>query len=232
MLRAWWAPRCAAHIHLSDRSSDLVWGCRPYQVAGLHCRCSSKGLRARGPTYLSLPWPAGHPSHHHRLQEVSDQYAAFLRYALTLPDVWVVTIQEVSCGSRGDRLMVWHVYHGASRCFTLSPGPFQPLWPSLQVLRWMADPVPADEYSLYCPTPTDMVFPGGRFCLSPTGGCIQVPRKDWWWRAAGGRTAWKCCSMECAAQHTLPRQYGLLNHAATPCHCRAPGAPSSVPAPA
>lgn len=44
----------------------------------------------------------------------------------------------------------------------------------LQVLRWMANPVPASQYSLACPVPTDMLFPGGRFCLPPTGGCVQV----------------------------------------------------------
>ena len=38
----------------------------------------------------------------------------------------------------------------------------------------MADPVPAAQYSLACPTPTDMAFPGGRFCLPPAGGCVQV----------------------------------------------------------
>ncbi|KAL4425709.1 hypothetical protein ABPG75_009725 [Micractinium tetrahymenae] len=68
-------------------------------------------------------------------QEVADQYSAFFRYALSLPDVWVVTIAEV--------------------------------------LRWMVNPVPASGYNLSCPTPTDMVFPSGHFCLSPTGGCVQ-----------------------------------------------------------
>lgn len=42
-----------------------------------------------------------------------------------------------------------------------------------QVLRWMANPVPASQYSLDCPTPTDIAFPGGRFCMPPAGGCVQ-----------------------------------------------------------
>ena len=42
-----------------------------------------------------------------------------------------------------------------------------------QVLRWMAAPVPADQYQLACPTPSDMSFPGGRFCPPPAGGCVQ-----------------------------------------------------------
>ena len=48
----------------------------------------------------------------------------------------------------------------------------------MQVIRWMTDPVPAPEYSLACPTPTDMVLPGGHLCMAPASGCIQVRRSS------------------------------------------------------
>lgn len=67
--------------------------------------------------------------------------------------------------------------------------------PAAQVLRWMANPVPASQYRLSCPTPSDMTFPGGHFCLAPSGGCVQVSRVDMGFSA--------CCACSVVLQAAL-----------------------------
>lgn len=80
-----------------------------------------------------------------------------------------------------------------------------PMAPRLQILRWMENPVPASEYKLECPTPTDLVFPGGKFCPEPTAGCGQVRgSKQWGSGSAGAATV-----LNSARVGSLPRAHSL-----------------------
>ncbi len=154
--------------------------------------------------YNSNRAPVGVYLHAARLvgsQDVADQYSAFFRSALALPDVWVVTVSEVGCSGGG-----W-LYFGLRELFEAhQPWPQQPIANLAQVLRWMANPVPASQYRLSCPTPTDMTFPSGHFCLAPSGGCLQVSLIGLRLQAAA------------ACRHAAAAWKPLLHACCPPCH--------------
>ena len=145
----------------------------------------ASGTRSPLGIFLHAAWLLARPEH-------ADQLNRFLDYALGFEDVRLATVSQVGgphvggvrrkgpCLERPQGTS----FVGAGRRTALADRAFScsSLNPVLallspQVLAWMEDPVPADEWEPPCPTPAELQarLPGGRLiCPFPAGGCGHV----------------------------------------------------------